>query len=342
MSATQTETPTDAPYSDALIRRYNALTHWPTEASTQNARFREWSQQLRAHTVETLARYGVEEIPADVLAAEAAVRRAEVHFFEALVRAREIAPPVTVVGPANYRGKPERAQSIQRAALEACKKAQERLTTALRRYSPRATISSDDPDAPEKLAARIAKLEADQAQMKAANRILRWKGVKDEAKVLALQAEGLPESVARELLTPDQVGRTGFAPWMLTNNNANIRRLRERLELIQRQRLEEEMIARFDPDALPDVEEIVDNVAANRVQIAFFGKPDAEVRDRLKARGFHWSPSAGVWQRQRGQAARDAVADVLGVRLAWEPFRRRAEPTETDAPLGPWAGQPVE
>ena len=40
------------------------------------------------------------------------------------------------------------------------------------------------------------------------------------------------------------------------------------------------------------------NRAANRLQIIFDEKPDADTRTALKNEGFRWSPKEGAWQRQ--------------------------------------------
>jgi len=44
------------------------------------------------------------------------------------------------------------------------------------------------------------------------------------------------------------------------------------------------------------------------VRIRFSAKPDERIRDMLKANGFRWSPSAGLWWRRRICGA----ADFLG------------------------------
>ncbi len=56
---------------------------------------------------------------------------------------------------------------------------------------------------------------------------------------------------------------------------------------------------------------VVENFNLNRLQIIFPTKPPEEVRKMLKARGFHWSPNAGAWQRKLNDAARRAAKEVL-------------------------------
>ena len=44
------------------------------------------------------------------------------------------------------------------------------------------------------------------------------------------------------------------------------------------------------------------------VRIRFSAKPDERIRDMLKANGFPWSPSAGLWWRRRISGAADFLA----------------------------------
>lgn len=152
-------------------------------------------------------------------------------------------------------------------------------------------IFSDDPQAQEKLEEKIARLEKRQELMRAANKLVRKE---DRAGLLEL---GFSETRIIKLFMPDFAGRLGFPDYELTNNNANIRRMKERLVTIQRHANDESSEKEINGV------EIVDNVEENRLQIKFPGKPVYQVRAELKQHGFHWSPYNGVWQRQRSPDA---------------------------------------
>ena len=49
----------------------------------------------------------------------------------------------------------------------------------------------------------------------------------------------------------------------------------------------------------------------DRLQIIFPGKPDVEVRAKLKGSGFRWSPTSGAWQRHLGNSAIYAANAIL-------------------------------
>ena len=194
-----------------------------------------------------------------------------------------------------------------------------------RTYDPkriaRAPISSSDPDAPEKLRAKIEKAKAYQETCKVINRIVRRK-IDDEAKVQAIMVEtGFKEETARKLLEKDFAGRIGIPAYELTNNLANIKRMEARLAEIERQRAEDESNGEsgdarvFEFYHYGRLAKVYDNPREDRYQIEFPGRPDDTVIASLKARGFHWSRTLGVWQRQRTQNAKVAVYNLTGVRL---------------------------
>jgi len=153
-------------------------------------------------------------------------------------------------------------------------------------------IFSDDPNAIEKLAEKIERLEKMQVLMREANKLVRKNDVE------GLLDLGFSEKAVNQLFRPDFCGRIGFADYQLTNNSANIRRLKQRLQDEQKK------------ESLETTEQeingikIVENADENRTQIFFPGKPSEEIRSQLKRNGFRWSPNAGAWQRHISEAAR--------------------------------------
>lgn len=151
-------------------------------------------------------------------------------------------------------------------------------------------ISSDGPQAVEKLEAKLAALEKHQEMMKAANAAIRMKDpAKGDAKLAELGYT--PEDIAK-LREPDFCGRIGYPAYALQNNNANIRRIRGRIAELKKRTESTPEGWEFDGGR------VVVNTTENRLQVIFDGKPDADVRTELKGEGFRWAPSQGAWQRQ--------------------------------------------
>jgi hypothetical protein len=161
-------------------------------------------------------------------------------------------------------------------------------------------VSSDDPDAIAKLRDQLAELEALQAKMTAANKLVR------KQDRLGLASMGYSEQQIEALLTPDFAGRIGHAAFQLTNNSASIRRIKQRVETLERNAARETKA-----EERADGIRIVENAEANRLQIFFPGKPADDVRSALKSAGFRWSPTEGAWQRQLNNAARYAAEHAL-------------------------------
>lgn len=152
-------------------------------------------------------------------------------------------------------------------------------------------ISSDDPKAVEKLREKLAGLEKLQESMRQANTVIRKHKGQPEKQRDALLALDFSESETRSLLTPNCYGGLGFMPFQLQNNNANIRRIRERIATLERasgRETREEETEGY--TYREDAEE-------NRLMFRFDGKPAEEIRDVLKTHGFKWSPSRGAWVR---------------------------------------------
>ena len=105
------------------------------------------------------------------------------------------------------------------------------------------------------------------------------------------------ETIAK-LFAQDFAGRAGFPNYALANNSANIRRLEKRLAAIQNVQHDETA-----EEQLPDGVRLVDNVEVYRLQIFFPEIPPEGIRRELKRNGFHWSSTAGAWQRHRSNRA---------------------------------------
>lgn len=188
-------------------------------------------------------------------------------------------------------------------------------------------IRSDNDNAVEQIQAKLAEAERLQATMKAANLIVRNRKLSEEEKVARLGVEcGLREATARQLLQPDFAGRIGFPDYQLTNNNANIRRMHQRLKGLVDEGGRESVTLPFPGGRVED------NAEEFRVRIYHEARPGAEVIARLKTYGFHWTPSLGCWQRLRNNAARYAAEQITGVK--W-PAGASGESGATIRPDGP-------
>jgi len=168
------------------------------------------------------------------------------------------------------------------------------------------SISSDDPEATQKLKIKIEQAEKLQEAMKEANQIIRKK-ITDEEKVnLLVDRFGwMDELKAWKLLKPDFCNRIGFAGYQLSNNNANIRRMKQRLTELESQ------LGQETTEKEHDGFKVVENVEENRIQIIFPDKPNEEIRKILKFQGFRWSPQNMAWQRHLNNAGRFAAEYVV-------------------------------
>jgi len=158
-------------------------------------------------------------------------------------------------------------------------------------------IMAGDKDAVERLQAKLEGCVALQERMRDANAAIRkHHKAGPEAQVQALVMLGFSPILAAKALKPDFCGRVGFPDYALSNNSAEIRRLKKRLEHVTAAKAApivhaEGSAARFE-----------DNPADNRVRLFYPGKPSAEVRDGLKSHGFRWTPTLGAWQAYRNSS----------------------------------------
>ena len=150
-------------------------------------------------------------------------------------------------------------------------------------------ISADDPNAVSKLESKLAKLEALQETMKAVNAYYRKHKTLDGCPHLSPeQIEKLKASMSGSY----RANPKPFESYQLSNNNAEIHRLKDRITALTRRKELGYVGWEFDGGRVEA------NTADNRLQIFFDEKPDKEIREELKGNGFRYAPSAEAWQRQ--------------------------------------------
>ena len=150
-------------------------------------------------------------------------------------------------------------------------------------------ISADDPQAIQKLEAKLEKLQAAQDTMKAVNAYYRKHKTLDGCPNLS--AERI-EAMKAEMSSQWHIDDKPYPSWALSNNNAEIRRIKGRIAELTRK--QETAYAGWEFDGGT----VEMNREDNRLQIFFEEKPDEKTRETLKENGFRWSPKAGAWQRQ--------------------------------------------
>lgn len=147
-------------------------------------------------------------------------------------------------------------------------------------------ISASDPQAVEKLTAKLGTCKTQQAYMKDVNAYYRkfgtCKGYPDMPDVKAAKLDNSIPSYERQ----------PFPQWALSNNNAEMKRLESRIAVITHDRNVGFSGWEFDGDRAEA------NTDMNRLQLFFDEKPCENQRAMLKANGFKWAPSQTAWQRQ--------------------------------------------
>lgn len=155
-------------------------------------------------------------------------------------------------------------------------------------------ISSDDPDAIDKLTKKLESLQARQTFMKNVNAYYRKNGT-------CRGMEGLSDERAARYDEAAKGGYAGkkapFPPYTLSLNHQEIHRIQNRLRRLKEAREDGYTGWEFDGG------KVVANKEANRLQVFFDDIPAESVRDDLKGRGFKWARSIGAWQRQLTYAA---------------------------------------
>lgn len=166
-------------------------------------------------------------------------------------------------------------------------------------------ISSDDPEAIQKLTAKLTRLKDTQSLMKKVNAYYRkhqtcrgCEGITPE------QAAELDEKMANAYSWET----APYPPYLLSKFNQEIHRIEKRIEQLTHAKEGGYQGWEFDGG------KVVANTENNRLQVFFDSKPPEEVRADLKGHGFHWARSEGAWQRQLSQNALYSARRIPAIR----------------------------
>lgn len=212
-------------------------------------------------------------------------------------------PSVLVAGGSNFPvAKKQKQNADMDSALEEYMEIQHILDKI--KSAGKGGISADDPQAIEKLRAKLASLEEMQSTMKAVNAYYRkHKTLAGCAAISETTRQQLEESMVSQYRTDPNP----FPSYRLSNNNATIRNTRARIEELEKRQAEPA------PDGWTfDGGEVVINTEINRLQIVFDECPDYGLKEQLKGYGFRWAPSQGAWQRQLTDNAIVAARKITG------------------------------
>lgn len=209
-------------------------------------------------------------------------------------------PSVLVAGPANF---PVKKKLKQNAASDKNMEEYNEIQGILDRIRSTGTggITTDDPNAREKIEKKIEALEALQNTMKSVNAYYRKHGTLDGCPdITPDQALTLAAGMERDWRSDPKP----FEAYQLSNNNAEIHRLRARLAELDKLSANTETGWTFDGGTVEICRE------DNRVRIRHDSKPDPDTIAELKSHGFKWARSVGAWQRQLTENAINAARRI--------------------------------
>lgn len=224
-------------------------------------------------------------------------------YFNDYYRNEASCPSIMISGGGNF---PVRKKEKQNSRRETLHKEWEYLESYARKIENLLTmkqpILSGDEQAVELLQEKLDGMVETQNMMKAVNAYYRKEKTLD----------GCPELTQEEIekLKADMASSWHWAdvpylPYELSNNNANIKRTRDRLESLKKVK------EAGNQETECEFCKVVENTENMRLQLIFDGKPEPEVREILKKNGFRWAPSQSAWQRQLTNNAKYALKEVM-------------------------------
>ena len=218
-------------------------------------------------------------------------------------------PSLLIVGPGNF-STSKHAKKVER--LSALFLERDQIFALLSKIEGIGSggVRSDDVNALEKLQKKVETLVKLHEEMKRANSYLRRKGTWEGFDNTDLVKNAY-----------DSNGKPAF--FYLSNSNQEIRRLKGRIEVLQRQAETDYGDGWRFEGGVTKV-----NKEANRVQIFFDETVDRATRMKLRGRGFLWSPKNRAWQRMLTPDAIWAAKFLGYIPKDWRPSKAKQEQGE--------------
>lgn len=216
-----------------------------------------------------------------------------------LLHAKSRCLSTMIAGPSNFPvRRAEKANNAEhRRSVELCdwsKRAQAAIRKSL---APPAPTPNDE----------LARLTEQRDLMKAVN--VEYRKVKGDIDAMTVPSEKLRAAMkaARENYWLGKERFVPFESFELTSINGKIKRLQANAE---REVVNAEAECR---EVMVGDVRVVEDPAADRLQLFYSEKPDRGLINSLKAAGLRWTPSIGAWQAYRTSNGFASVARVLGV-----------------------------
>ena len=216
-------------------------------------------------------------------------------FFNSYLHAKSNTFSVMITGAGNFPiRKHQKANRSEQKHYEVFREWRERAKKAICRKPKEQTTYISELD---RYKAELAGMQKNHELMKKCNAII--KKAKGNECTKELIEAGLSESNAIEVQKGGNWYGKGFASFQLTNNNANMKRVEQRIKEIEQK--EQMRTTQPETEFLFEGGKVVMNYEADRIQIFFDTRPTKEQLNEWKQKGlnsFNWSPSNNCWQRK--------------------------------------------
>ena len=226
-------------------------------------------------------------------------------FFSGYLNAKSNTFSVMITGAGNFPvRRHEKANRSEKRHYEIFREWRQRAKKAiLRKPREEKTFLSEA----DRYTKELEAMKANHEKMKAANKRISQarKTGEDLTEFLTGEMGVKPHMVAWAL-------KFGFG---LANNNANMKRVEERIKLMERK--EERASSTGTQEFRFDGFTVTYNHEADRIQVKHDTKPSADIINGFKRHGFRWSPSFGAWQRQLNSNGIAAANRLLNIKLNW-------------------------